>query len=292
MAESLPTYAEAAFADRSITLNAAGRMTSARVPYIVYGAATEEAAAETCLTAAGQTYDALWLSSVEVTERLNATTFRVEAIYRPDEARDRDASTPSGETTDDTKGNADPVVSFDTTGGSAHINLSFGTTRYPDSATDYGGAIEVDADGNVQGCDIVMPTMTYTETHYFKPAKMTDDYRLALYACTGKINKENFRGFNAGEVLFTGASARRTGTGTDDLWEVTFNFSISRDHSINYGGEIGTVTKPGWAYAWAKFADAVADGKRRKTPVAVYVEKVYESVDFSTLKIEGLSVED
>ena len=47
------------------------------------------------------------------------------------------------------------------------------------------------------------------------------------------------------------------------------------------------INKKGWEYMWVRYADAEDAAAKAivKKPVAVYVEKVYEEGDFSTLGI-------
>ena len=54
----------------------------------------------------------------------------------------------------------EPSFAFDTGGGSKHVNQSIATvSKTPSDAPDYGGAISVDSEGNVNGIDITMPVM-------------------------------------------------------------------------------------------------------------------------------------
>ncbi|MCK4625174.1 MAG: hypothetical protein KAV00_07685, partial [Phycisphaerae bacterium] len=52
-------------------------------------------------------------------------------------------------------------------------------------------------------------------------------------------------------------------------------------------GDIVNINKKGWEYMWVRYADAEDAAAKAivKKPVAVYIEKVYEDGDFSTLGI-------
>ena len=52
-------------------------------------------------------------------------------------------------------------------------------------------------------------------------------------------------------------------------------------------GDITGIDKKGWEYLWVQYADDVDAVKKQliKKPVAVYIEKVYESALFSALGI-------
>ena len=100
-------------------------------------------------------------------------------------------------------------------------------TKVPTTAPDFGGAIGVDNDGNVNGVDITMPVMHFSETHFFKASCVTTTFKKRLAGLTGTINKSAFRGFQAGEVLFLGAAGTRRGTDSEDEWEITYRFAVS-----------------------------------------------------------------
>lgn len=286
MADSLRV--EEGYFDWREAIDGDGNYTSAEVPYFVFNAGSESAALNAVKSKASSKIGRLYLDEIEIEERINDNTYKVIASYAESESKDRESSTgESDETTD--YGNSDPSVSFDTTGGSRHINTSLKTiSKVPNNATDYGGAIGVDGEGNVNGVDVSMPVMTFSETHYLKPSRVTDAYKKQLFSLTGKVNDNAFRGFSIGEVLFLGVNGRRTGTSADDLWELTFNFSVSPNQSeVKISDSISVTNKAGWDYLWVRFGDKVVNGAITKVPVAAYVERVYEAADFSNLKIDA-----
>ena len=132
---------EEAYSERDETIDAKGNVTEVEIPYLVFGVADESAA----LAAARprvKTVSGMALSSIEVVERINATTWKVKAVYEVDDG---------GEQPDDDGGDEDTTVfAFDTGGGTKHINQSLKTDgRYPYTAPDFAGAIGVDNEGNV-----------------------------------------------------------------------------------------------------------------------------------------------
>jgi hypothetical protein len=175
---------------------------------------------------------------------------------------------------------------FETGGATAHITQSLQTVaRYAASgatAPDFQGAIGVNGD-TVDGVDVTVPVFNFTETVRVPGANVTGSYKLALFACTGKTNNATFRGFAAGEVLFLGASGTKTGV---DDWEIAFRFAASPNvTNLAIGGGITVASKKGWEYLWVRFADADDTAAKTlvKRPAAAYVERVYESANFSTL---------
>ena len=167
-----------------------------------------------------------------------------------------------------------------------HLNQSLKTDgRYPNSAPDFGGAIEVDNEGNVNGVDVTMPVLNFTETHTMAGTRGSTSYKKTLAALTGTVNKSSFRGFSAGEVLFLGASGTKRSRKATAPWEITYRFAVSPNKAGFRVGDIQVNRKCGWDYLWVRYADKVAEGGRNvvKKPVAAYVEQVYPEGDFGNL---------
>ena len=254
-------------------------MTEIEIPYLVFGVADESAA----LAAARdrvKTVTGMALSSIEVMERVNGDTWKVKAVYEADE---------DGESLDTDTGDEDATVfAFDTGGGTMHLNQSIKTDgKYPNDAPDFAGAIEVDNEGNVNGVDVTMPVLNFTETHTLSGTRVSTSYKKTIAALTGTVNKSGFRGFSAGEVLFLGASGTKRSKKVSAPWEITFRFAVSPNKAGFKVGDIQVSRKYGWDYLWVRYADKVAEGGKNivKKPVGVYVEQVYPEGDFGNLGI-------
>lgn len=176
---------------------------------------------------------------------------------------------------------------FETGGATAHITQSLATiARYAaagQTAPNFNGAIGVNGD-NIDGTDITIPVYNFTETRKMFASTVTGAYKLALFNATGKVNNATFKGFAAGEVLFLGASGSKTGV---EHWEIAFKFAASPNVTNLDVGGITVSSKKGWEYLWVRFRDADDNAAKTlvKLPAAAYVERVYESADFSTLGI-------
>ncbi len=174
---------------------------------------------------------------------------------------------------------------FDTGGGTQHITQSLSTiakkAKAGETPPDFKQAIGVTTD-SVEGVDITIPVFNFTETHYIAASLVTGTYKLTLFALTGKVNNGTFKGFAAGEVLFLGAPGSKRG---DDEWEITFRFAASPNVTGLVVGDLEAIDKKGWEYLWVRYADAENEKVLVKQPAAVYVEKVYESGNFSGLGI-------
>ena len=177
------------------------------------------------------------------------------------------------------------VFNFDTGGGTQHITQSLQTVaRYPGgTAPDFKGAIGVTHD-SVEGVDITVPVYNFSETHYVAAAEVTTAYKNTLFGLTGKVNSSSFKGLEAGECLFLGASGSRRGA---DDWEITFRFAGSPNRTGLAVGPITGIAKKGWEYLWVRYADAEDTGSHTlvKQPVGAYVERVYEVGNFASLGI-------
>lgn len=183
------------------------------------------------------------------------------------------------------------TLSFDTGGGNQHITQSLGTfdARGIDGTTppNYRGAIGVTGDG-VDGVSITVPVFQFSETHILPFAVMTEAYRATLFNLTGTVNNAPFRGHQAGEVLFMGASGTTRENEDGELeWEIAYKFGASPNATGLVVGEITGINKRGWDYLWVRYADHFDRETHTlgKKAVAVYVEQVYRFGNFAALGI-------
>jgi hypothetical protein len=267
---------EPAFFDRTQAVDNDGNYTTAEIPYFVFEVDDEDAAIAFALDNVPSAYNGIPLESIEIDERISLNVFKVSAQYKAG----FDENTVSGDK------EPDPVYSFDTGGGTQHLTQSLKTVaKHPATAPDYSGAIGYDGE-NVNGIDVTMPVMNFSETHYLKPSKVSTKYKKTIAELTGSVNSNSFKGYSEGEVLFLGASGSRRGDSRSDLWEVTYKFAVSANRKDIKVGDLTVTEKKGWDYLWVRYADDVKDKKTLvKKPSAAYVEKVYERKDFGQLGI-------
>lgn len=271
----MPTHVEEGYYDWDKSVDRNGSLIEAEIPYIVFEAGDEDAALAAALERAPKKLNGMAFDHAEIDSRINSNTYKVRAVY----AKDGDTAT----TEDEDDSTPESTYAFDTSGGTMHRNQSLGTSVYPPSAPSFGGAIGVDNDGSIAGVDVTMPVFNFTETHTLAASRVTTAYKKKVAALTGTVNSSSFRGFDAGEVLFIGASGSRNGNKSSDPWEVTFRFAVSPNKTGLSVGGIKSIQKKGWDYLWVRYADSVSGTSLIKSPVAAYVEKVYESADFSNL---------
>jgi hypothetical protein len=267
----MPASIHELFAGRTETL---GTKPKAEIAYVALDAVDEAEVRALALAQIPSTYQGLYRATITLDERLNATTWKVVASFEAADPQQQE--------------NPESTFAFDTGGGTQHITQSLSTVgRYgPAASTALGGAIGYDGQ-NVAGVDITVPVYQFRETHYLAPATVTQAYKLTLMGLTGAVNNAAFRGFQAGEVLFLGASGTRRGTDPDDSWEITYSFAASSNRTGLAVGSITGIAKAGWDYLWVQYGDDVDSAVRAlvKKPVAVYVEQVYPTASFAGLGI-------
>jgi hypothetical protein len=172
---------------------------------------------------------------------------------------------------------------FNTTGGSFHIKASKSTVnKYPAAtAPDYKQLIGVN-DGEVQGSDIVIPALKLNVTYKHPAGVVNIAYAKALARLTGKVNETEFLTFDAGEVLFLGASGS---DGSEAEAEVGYEFACEENLQDQVVGAVTGIEKDGWDVAWIKWKDDTevvgADTVPKKVPQFVYVERVYTRVNLA-----------
>ena len=183
-------------------------------------------------------------------------------------------SVPYGKEKDDT---GSFKFSFDTTGGTVHITSSKETIgKFPNTAANHKQLIGVHKD-QVDGVDIVIPA---TKLNYsFKHAAGIINEAKARYLAkvTGMTNSVMWHGYQAGEVLLLGATGS---DGTDAEAEINYSMAYSENVTGLSIGDIANIVKKGHQYAWIAYKDAEDSGKPSVQPLAVYVERLYDEVDF------------
>lgn len=180
------------------------------------------------------------------------------------------------------------VESFSTGGGSEKITQAISTRSKnvaSGTAKDYKGAIGVTENGP-EGCTIVVPAFSFSIAKRFSDDDMSVEFRKKLASLTGRINSSTFRGWDAGEVLFTGASATERQSSTNQkLWDITFNFQARANETDLTIAGIPVAEKQGWDYAWIAY-EKKTDTSAKATvqqPVQCNIETVYRAGNFDDL---------
>lgn len=180
-------------------------------------------------------------------------------------------------------------ISFDISGTTQHITQSISTVaKYPSTtARDFKGAIGVNQDGTIEGCDIQIPALTYQINFTFPNSSITDAYIQTLMGVVGKVNSDTFHNFSPGTQLLTKVAGQKR---EDTNWDLSFGFACSENVTGLTVGTITGINKKGWEYLWVYYteeADTTTDGVKyiRKIPTNVYIEQVYKTTAYSALGI-------
>lgn len=209
---------------------------------------------------------------------------------------ERESQSPPGENSNhkDKQDALGMESTFDTSGGTLHITQSIFTHhKYKAMGDARGflggaqGAIGLSKSG-VAGVDVVVPKFTWTETWKFPADAINWGYAIQLRDMTGKVNSGKFRGADAGEVLFAGATGAPDGT---DKYRVTYTFHAEKNRTVANGDPIndfpafGPVEKDGWDYLWVAYEDGAGADWKAPVPRNIFVEQVYYQDDFSKIGI-------
>lgn len=178
-----------------------------------------------------------------------------------------------------------PTYSIEIGVGSAHITQSlqtvgaYGAGRIPN----FQGAIGVTKDG-VEGCDINIPSMTWTEHQLLPSSQITTSYIQTVFNLAARMNVNKWRIFNPGEALFMGATLQQSQD--RDGWTGDFRWIGSPNATNIPVGSITVAAKLGHDYLWVKYQDAVSNGNAVKIPKYVFVERVTTFGDMDSLKLQ------
>lgn len=184
--------------------------------------------------------------------------------------------------------------------GDKPICTGYSTTA-GDPAPDSEGAINVSG-GRVGGIDVAVPSFSWTET-WLVPAwylvngsepgatsttaagdpGLNTPYGIKLHDMGRTVNKENFRSFFAGEVLFLGAKFDTNRSST--LVPVSYSFTATANRTNFKIGQVIVAKKDGQDYMWVQYGDASASGSAVKRARYVYVDQVHPRADFADLEI-------
>jgi len=214
------------------------------------------------------------------------------ATYDSEQAEQADGEAGTGETPENAPqppADSEDVgggISFTTIGGTLHVLQSLQTVA---SVAAAGGAVPDTKQaigvkpGNpptVDGVDKTVPKLEMTIKRTF--AVLTPKYLQVLRDLTGTVNNAKFFRFEAGEVLFLGATIDQSKNG----WDLSFSFAISKNEANpQIGNGMTFATKKGWHYVWCSYNDNTDANTLIAQPIYAYLEKIYEEENFARLGI-------
>ncbi len=193
---------------------------------------------------------------------------------------------PYGTTAADNEDDDEPEITWSFEIGTTTLHICQALEHiadYPDAtAPNHKGAISVDAEKNVQGTDIWVPTFTWEETHLFWPAEIANAAWIdKAESIVGHINQAPFRVWDRGELFLLGITGS-SGTKREARVPVTFRFASSRT-SVRSAEGIPGVLKEGWHCLWWEYERKEENGHYISKPWAAHVERVYDYADYGAL---------
>lgn len=255
-------------------IDASGAYTSIEIPFVVFEAADEDEALSAVLNEAAQICNGMYLKSIEIDERTNSSTFKVNAIYTDD----------SSSYSSDDENEDEPTLSFDCGGGTKRMTHSIKQTRAY-GTKDAGGAIgwngKSGSEMEIAGVDVPTAQLRETYTRIVKLSKITTNYKRGVAALVGKVNSAAFKGWLPGEVMFLGMSYSCPAKSSQKV-TVTFNFAIQPNESEAKIGD-QAISKKGFEYVWALSKTSVDEGVPKSEVEAIYVDQVCEYASFGAL---------
>lgn len=152
--------------------------------------------------------------------------------------------------------------------------------------TQHGAFVGVTED-EIQGVEVIIPTLEFTVTKEFPSSAITMAQVRALYSLTGTVNADKFLGFSPGELLYKGVDANYN----DGKWSLTYEFAAQPNVSnlvitapvLNKQQQVVTGVfevgdKKGWDYLWMEFINI--NGPIKKMLKQINVVKVYPEANF------------
>jgi hypothetical protein len=180
-----------------------------------------------------------------------------------------------------------PIFSFDTTGCTTHITNAIAQQSYPVTGTNWVVApncknlIGVTRD-NVEGVDVVIPTLKYSETQTLDSSVVNPVWIAAIAGITGTTNLNPWRIWAANQALFLGASGQSQ---PDGLVKVDLHFEIGINANnltvLNTNGIVKNAHDYLWTWNMPAF-DSLS-GAMIHQPQTIYVAQVYQSADWSSI---------
>lgn len=175
---------------------------------------------------------------------------------------------------------------FSTTGGSVHIKHSRSTVqsypRVPFTAPDFKQGIGARKTANgheMDGTDIIIPALKLSYTFRHPAGVVNEAFARNVAGATGRVNDTTFRGFEAGEVLMLGADGS---DGTNAVAEVSYHFAAEKNLTGLIIGAITGIAKQGHDLLWVYWCDTTdSNSNPVAIPQAVYVERLYERINFA-----------
>lgn len=183
-----------------------------------------------------------------------------------------------------------PTLQFRNTGATIHVDKAIALVSETASSgvpSDRQLVIAEDAEGKVQGIDILVPYGELVITQILSQLAWSPAYRLILSNLTGKVNSNFFVDWPPGEVLFTGFESSWSEIEAEAAWSAIVAYSSSSTPvSFNNGvWQANQSTNPGESPTThpAKWDDISFTGQQDVTVSYTFGIRKSETQDFGTM---------
>ena len=276
----------------NLAIKRSGEMESLEVRFLCMGASGRLEAIQAVIAAAPPEYLDMDMGKVQFSDWEEGGTCIISVEY---DKRDYHYNSSKEEDEAEEEEKFQPVLSFDSGSGTAHIVRAFAQFKHNGKSVDESAWGEDDAAGMIgwngkvgdecefAGVDVPCADMRITYTKRMRVAKATSTrFMRACAECSGKVNSDKFMGWKKCELLFLNASFQAALKG--EKWtEVSFNFRANptKEKFVLNGKEIGR--KRGWEYVWTRTEDKMVGKKVERNVVGIYKSEVFEYADFGIL---------
>ncbi len=168
-------------------------------------------------------------------------------------------------------------INFRTTGGTVHISAS--REMINKYGTDVPDTVIIGQDG--AGAEITVPVQMRSYRFNFAKGIVTEAEMDYWEDLTGAVNSATWHLRPEGEVLFLGADGDTT-IAADSNSSVTFHFAMSRNKINQAIGAITGIDKEGHDLIDIHTITDVMNATEVQTEKYVYIQRVYERLDFAT----------
>ena len=281
-------------AHRVCAADAAGAVTGARDTYLVseVGGADDGEVLKAVLAQAAEFYGDALLAGASITADPGGGVREVEVRY------ESSSTSFSGDSLTRVKRPGDRIWSFDTTGDWVRIKRGLSLVqRVPAAAVNPGTRIGWDGsgDGETAGVECLLCRMREKCVATFRAKEIDISFKRTLMRLTGRVNASSFHGWEAGEVLFLGASQGAAYRNSSGKWlvDVTYRFAIAlNEYSPSLGDFSFAGRVEGWDYRWALWGRNVSSGTPGNRMRGIYLTRLYRRADFGPLKLHAASNEE
>lgn len=162
-----------------------------------------------------------------------------------------------------------------------------GSYKFWDNADGAGSPINVKLEKGkmeVQGADILIPVMILDMSYVCSKTEWKA-LEPIISRKAGMINSDNFKGYQPGELLFSGFQVQKLNA---EEYQLSYTFSISPNEDLQ-AGEFILEAPSGWDAKWTYFGEDIEvtdeDGNIRKEPniLGLYSQGVYLRTQFQSL---------